>query len=81
MQSAEQPVRIYTTPTCPYCNVAKRYFAENEVPYTEIDVSSDVNGLREMVSATGQYGVPVILAGSRAMVGWDSSEFEILRRM
>lgn len=29
-----------------------------------------------MVSATGQYGVPVIRVGDKAMVGWDKNEFE-----
>jgi hypothetical protein len=38
----------------------------------------DRKGLKEMVLATGQYGVPVVLVGDRAMVGWDPREFERL---
>ncbi|GAB4285847.1 MAG: hypothetical protein Kow0067_09100 [Coriobacteriia bacterium] len=42
-------------------------------------MSKDRAGLRRMVTMTGQYGVPVILVGGRAMVGWHPSEFEKLR--
>jgi glutaredoxin 3 len=58
--------------------VAKRYFAEHGVRYTDVNISADRRGLREMVATTGQYGVPVILVGEKAMVGWDAGEFQRL---
>ncbi len=58
--------------------MAKSYFAEHGVDFTEHDVSVDRAGLREMVMATGQYGVPVIVVGDKAMTGWNPSEFEDL---
>lgn len=58
--------------------MAKRYFAEHAVPYSDVDVSSDRHGLREMVATTGQYGVPVIVVGGKAMVGWNAQEFQRL---
>jgi glutaredoxin len=45
-----------------------------------MDVSKDQAALKEMVATTGQYGVPVIRVGDKAMVGWDKSEFEGLVR-
>lgn len=71
-------VKIYTTPACPWCGVAKRYFADHGVNFTDVDVSADRRGLREMVTTTGQYGVPVILVGEKAMVGWNAQEFHRL---
>ncbi|MHB8966560.1 MAG: glutaredoxin family protein, partial [Coriobacteriia bacterium] len=59
---------------------AKRYFAEKKVDFTDVDVSKDRVGLKKMVAMTGQYGVPVILVGERAMVGWNPGEFEKLRK-
>lgn len=53
-------VTIYSTPTCGYCRMAKEYFAENKVVYTEHDVASDAVQRDEMVKMTGQMGVPVI---------------------
>jgi len=40
---------------------------------------SNRRALKDMVMMTGQYGVPVVLVGERAMVGWDEREFEALR--
>lgn len=71
-------VRIYTTPACPWCTVAKRYFGEHGISYAEVDVATDRRGLREMVITTGQYGVPVIVVGEKAMVGWNTTEFQRL---
>jgi glutaredoxin 3 len=59
---------------------AKRYFAEHGVTFTDVDVSRDKEGLRRMVTMTGQYGVPVILVGERAIVGWNPKEFEKMMR-
>jgi glutaredoxin 3 len=58
--------------------MAKRYFAERGLDYVDMDVSKDRAALKEMVTATGQYGVPVIRVGEKAMVGWDKKEFERL---
>ena len=58
--------------------MAKRYFAQHGVSFTDVDVHADRRGLREMVATTGQYGVPVILVGEKAMVGWNAGEFQRL---
>jgi glutaredoxin 3 len=58
--------------------MAKRYFAERGYEFVDLDVSKDRAALKDMVTATGQYGVPVIKVGERAMVGWDKNEFERL---
>ncbi|MDX9893010.1 MAG: glutaredoxin family protein [Patescibacteria group bacterium] len=53
-------VKIYTTPTCVYCNMVKSYFQKNNVQYQEVDVSQDRQAAEEMINKTGQMGVPVI---------------------
>jgi glutaredoxin len=58
--------------------MAKRYFAEKGLQFTDRDVSQDRSALKEMVSSTGQFGVPVIVVGDKAMVGWDKDKFEKL---
>jgi glutaredoxin len=72
-------VTIYTTPTCHWCRVAKRYFAEHRIEFREVDVSQDRRGRKEMVLMTGGMAVPVIRVGEHAMTGWDVREFERLR--
>ena len=53
-------VTIYSTPTCPYCKMAKEYFKEKGVEFEDIDVSVDTEKAEEMVQKSGQMGVPVI---------------------
>lgn len=73
-------ITIYTSPACHWCRVAKRYMDEHALEYTEVDIINDPRGRQEMVRMTGQYGVPVIRVGERAMTGWDTHEFERLLR-
>jgi glutaredoxin-like YruB-family protein len=78
-QSSHLPrITVYTSPACHWCRVAKRYMDERGLSYREVDVISDKRGRQEMVRMTGQYGVPVIRVGERAMTGWDKAEFERL---
>lgn len=58
--------------------MVKEYLDERGVSYEEIDIAADPAGHREMVLMTGQHGVPVILVGEHAMIGWDPAEFELL---
>ncbi len=69
-------VKIYTTPSCSYCNIAKKYFRENRVPFTEFDVSRDQRRADEMVRKSGQMGVPVIDINGKVIVGFNQPEIE-----
>ncbi len=71
-------VKVFSTETCHHCVAAKRYMDEHGVEYEDADIIHDLEARREMALMTGQYGVPVIRVGSRAMVGWDPKEFERL---
>lgn len=67
-------VTIYSTPTCPYCKMAKQFFKEHGVAYKEIDVSSDMKAAEEMIAKSGQMGVPVISitnGGEKIIVGFN----------
>jgi glutaredoxin len=64
-------VVIYSTPTCTYCNAAKRWFKDHGVAYTEHDVSRDPVKATEMYRLTGQGAVPVIRVGGQVMIGFD----------
>ncbi|TAK57745.1 glutaredoxin family protein [Patescibacteria group bacterium] len=64
-------VTIYSTPTCTYCNMAKDFFKENKIAYTEINVASDLEKRNEMIEKSGQMGVPVIDIGGQIMVGFN----------
>jgi len=64
-------VLIYTTHTCPYCNMTKDFFKENNIKFKEIDVSSDQKAAQEMIKKSGQLGVPVIDIDGTIIVGFN----------
>lgn len=66
-------VKIYTTPACIYCKMAKEFFRKNSVDYEEFDVARDLKAREEMVQKSHQLGVPVIDVGDEVVVGFDRS--------
>ena len=64
-------VTIYSTPTCHFCQMAKEFFAEKNIQYTNYDVSVDAEKRDEMIKLTGQLGVPTIVIDGAVMVGFD----------
>ncbi len=71
-------VTIYSTPSCHFCQMAKEFFKENNVAYTEHDVASDMEKRKEMVEKSGQLGVPVILIENDLIVGFDKQKISSL---
>jgi glutaredoxin 3 len=64
-------VKVYSTPWCAYCKKAKEYFAAHNIAFTESDVSTDEKARDEMISKSGQLGVPVIDIDGKITVGFD----------
>jgi glutaredoxin 3 len=64
-------VTIYSTPSCHFCHMAKDYFKENNIAYTEYNVASDLEKRKEMIEKSGQMGVPVIIIGEELTVGFN----------
>lgn len=63
-------VKIYTTPTCPFCNAAKEFFKSKNVKYDEFNVVEDEKARDEMIKKSGQMGVPVIDVKGKILVGF-----------
>ena len=71
-------VKVYSTPTCPYCIRAKEYLSSKGVEFQNIDVSQDQTAVEEMVKLSGQMGVPVIVIGEEVITGFDKARIERL---
>lgn len=71
-------VEIYSTPTCHFCDLAKEYFAKNNVEYTNYNVAEDREKRAEMVDMTGQLGVPVIRIGDDVVIGFNKEKIDEL---
>jgi glutaredoxin 3 len=68
---AQPKITVYSTPTCPYCVMAKRYLSEKGIAYEDVDVSRDQKRAFEMLTKSGQMGVPVLDIGGQVIVGFD----------
>ena len=69
-------VKLYTTPTCPYCKLTKDYLSEKHIEFEEINVAANAAAANEMVKLSGQMGVPVIDIDGQIIVGWNKSALE-----
>ena len=67
----KQKLVLYTTPTCPHCKRAKIFLSENGLQFVEYDVLNDANARREMITKSGQMGVPVLIIGDDVLIGFD----------
>lgn len=63
-------VIIYTTPSCVYCKMAKEFFKEHNVQYEEKNVVFDDKAREDMITKSGQMGVPVIEVEGTVVVGF-----------
>jgi glutaredoxin 3 len=64
-------IKIYTTPTCPYCNRAKALLEKKKLAFTEIPVEHDDELRREIAERTGRTSVPQIFFGDKHVGGCD----------
>mgnify|MGYP001563209801 CR=1 FL=1 len=71
-------VTIYSTPTCVYCDHLKKYLAEKNIGFEEIDVSSNEQELEKMVAISGQMGVPVVDIDGNVVIGFDKEKIDEL---
>jgi len=69
-------VKIYSTPTCPFCKLAKEFFKKYNVAYEDVNVAEDEKARDEMVEKSGQMRVPVIEIGDKIIVGFNEQELK-----
>lgn len=73
---SQKRVVVFSTPTCSWCRKVEQYLKTKEIKFKKVDVSRDQNAANEMVRVSGQSGVPVILIGSRPIVGFDRAKID-----
>lgn len=68
--ASEYPVVLYTTPQCTSCDLARVYLDKRKVPFTDKNVQSDRESLKELQEKTGSLTVPTIMVGTKIMKGY-----------
>lgn len=69
-------VKVYSTPTCPFCKMAKKFLGDNSIAYQDLNVAEDKAALEEMINKSGQMGVPVIDIDGEMVLGFDQAKLK-----
>jgi glutaredoxin 3 len=67
---------VYTTPICPECERAKRYFKDKKLNYQEIDVFENKEKGEKIFKKIGKKRVPIIEIGNEFFVGFNKKKIE-----
>ena len=69
-------VKVYSTPTCPWCHKLKDWMKEKGIKFQDIDVSSDQEAVQKMIEKSGQMGVPQTEVNGKMIVGFNPDAIE-----
>ena len=64
-------IKIYTTPICAYCKMAKEYFKSKKLQYEEISLVGNPEAQQLVMSKTGMVAAPIIEINGKFVVGFD----------
>ncbi len=75
---SKHSVVVFSTPTCPWCVRLKAYLRQRNIAFRDVDVSRDAASARDMVSRSGQMGVPQAWIDGQVVVGFDRARVDTL---
>lgn len=78
INSKAPEIKIYSTPSCAYCHMAKEYFKSKGLDFEDFDVMKDLPKRQEMITETGQMAVPVIKINGKIVVGFNKRKINEL---
>ena len=81
MENKTKKIEMYSTPTCHFCNLAKSFFNEHNIEYTDYNVAENAQKREEMLQKSGQMGIPVIYIEDEMVVGFDESRLRKLLKI
>ena len=64
-------VTVYTTASCAFCPMVKKFLQIKKINYSEVDVTNDMSLRDELYKKTGLMSVPVTTDGEKFVVGYN----------
>lgn len=58
-------ITVYTTPSCPQCEMTKRVLTRGEVEFDVVDVSKDAKAMDYIKNELGYSAAPVVVVDDR----------------
>lgn len=62
---------VYTTDTCGYCSMVKRFLDSKKIEYEVVNLSENPERQKEAYEMSGALTVPVTTDGKSVVVGWN----------
>jgi glutaredoxin 3 len=73
-------VKVYSTPSCPWCVMAKNFLKKHNIVFIDANVQEDREAAEEMIEKSGQMGVPVLDVNGEIIIGFNEKRLkEILK--
>lgn len=69
-------IKLYSRGLCGWCQDAKAYLKEQNIPFQEIDVGQDQAAYAEMVKLSGQTYVPTIEVNGLVLADFDVTQLK-----
>lgn len=63
-------VTVYTTPTCPQCEMTKKVLTKGNVNYEVVDLSTNPEAMKYVTEELGYVAAPVVVAGTQHWSGF-----------
>ena len=70
---SNKEVKVYSTPTCPWCKRVKKFLDDNDIEYQDFNVANDSKAREEMISKCRQLAVPTICIDGEVIVGFNEA--------
>jgi glutaredoxin-like YruB-family protein len=67
-------VKVYSTPTCPYCEILKQFLTDKGIQFESIDVSDNEAAQNYIFEKTGKMAVPITEIDDEIVVGFDRAK-------
>jgi glutaredoxin-like YruB-family protein len=64
-------VKVYSSPSCAYCELLKQFLKEKGVEFEVIDVSQDEAAQKYIFEKTGKMAVPITEIDDEIVIGFD----------
>ena len=69
-------VKVYSTPTCPWCKRVKQFLDDNGIKYKDFNVAEDPAAREEMINKCKQLAVPTICIDDKVIVGFNEAQLK-----
>ena len=71
-------ITVFTTPTCAYCQMVKKYLDMKGKDYEVVDLETNPDIRKSLFNKTGAMSVPITQIDENYIIGWKPAEFGAL---